>query len=135
MKVIKQLSDCDFIYINCRLHRAVLVKFWIFINNFSGVKKEANTVTSSYFVIQVLILIMMTGTIIFTFIYSNKAITMYSINECKKDNVNLPSLVIQHFVELFQVFNISVSYNAILGVILAFAAAIASRIILDELSM
>lgn len=34
-----------------------------------------------------------------------------------------------------KVFNISVSYNAILGVILAFAAAIASRIILDELSM
>lgn len=60
---------------------------------------------------------------------------MYSINECKKDNVNLCCLVIQHFVELFQVFNISVSYNAILGVILAFAAAIASRIILDELSM
>lgn len=61
--------------------------------------------------------------------------SMYSINECKKDNANLPCLVIQHFVELFQVFNISVSYNAILGVILAFAAAIASRIILDELSM
>lgn len=60
---------------------------------------------------------------------------MYSINECKKDNVNQPCLVMQHFVELFQVFNISVSYNAILGVILAFAAAIASRIILDELSM
>lgn len=38
-------------------------------------------------------------------------------------------------VPLLQVFNISVSYNAILGVILAFAAAIASRIILDELSM
>lgn len=59
MKVIKQLSDCDFIYINCRLHRAVLVKFWMFINNFSGVKKEANTVTSSYFVIEILILLMM----------------------------------------------------------------------------
>lgn len=60
MKVIKQLSDCDFIYIDCRLHRAVLVNlFWMFINNFSGVKKEANTVTSSYFVIQVLILKMM----------------------------------------------------------------------------
>lgn len=38
-------------------------------------------------------------------------------------------------IPLLQVFNISVSYNAILGVILAFAAAIASRIILDELSM
>lgn len=62
-------------------------------------------------------------------------ITMYSIKGCKKVHVNLSWLVMHHFVKLFQVFNISVSYNAILGVILAFAAAIASRIILDELSM
>lgn len=60
---------------------------------------------------------------------------MYSIKGCKKVHDNLSCLVMHHFVKLFQVFNISVSYNAILGVILAFAAAIASRIILDELSM
>lgn len=51
-----------------------------------------------------------------------------------KDRLKTQAFLAQQPLQM-KVFNISVSYNAILGVILAFAAAIASRIILDELSM
>ncbi|XP_062582443.1 uncharacterized protein LOC134244189 [Saccostrea cucullata] len=51
-----------------------------------------------------------------------------------KDRLKTQAFLAQQPLQM-KVFNISVSYNAILGVILAFAAAIASRIILDELSI